>query len=267
MSGQEQSTTVPRGVIEGLRALLCDADGNLFPSEEPAFDASADVTNGFLAHLGVARRYTGEELRLATTGMTFRRTAVALAAEHGVDEVPDLEEWVAREKRVVTAHLGATLLPDPRVLGPLGELGSELVLAGVSSSALARLEACFAATGLDDLVPLGRIFSAEDSLPVPTSKPDPAVYVHACRELGIAPAAGLAVEDSVPGALSAIAAGCPAVGNVAFVPEAERAERTAALLAAGVLTVVTSWSQLADLLLPVLRDRVPCTVLAGEEAR
>ena len=28
--------------------VLCDADGNLFPSEEPAFTASVEVTNEFL---------------------------------------------------------------------------------------------------------------------------------------------------------------------------------------------------------------------------
>jgi beta-phosphoglucomutase-like phosphatase (HAD superfamily) len=261
MTSDGPTPAIPYEVIGRLEVLLCDADGNLFPSEEPAFEASTGVTNDFLARLGVPRRYSPEELRLATTGTTFRRTAVALAAEHGIAEVGDLEEWVAREKQVVTAHLGATLRPDPRVREPLTELGAELVLAGVSSSALARLLACFAATGLDGLVAPERIFSAEDSLPVPTSKPDPAVYLHACEELGIAPHAGLAVEDSVPGALSAVTAGCPTVGNTTFVPHPEREERTAALLDAGVLAVVSSWSELAGLLLPALRRRA---VPAGE---
>ena len=57
------------------------------------------------------------------------------------------------------------------------------------------------------------------------------------------------VEDAVAGVLSAVAAGCPTVGNLLFVPPAERAERAAALLGAGALTVVESWSQLAALLL------------------
>ena len=48
--------------------LLCDADGNLFPSEEPVFVASAEVTNRFMASLGLSRRFDPEELRLATTG-------------------------------------------------------------------------------------------------------------------------------------------------------------------------------------------------------
>jgi hypothetical protein len=42
------------------------------------------------------------------------------------------------------------------------------------------------------------------------------------------------------------------VGNLLFVAEDERAERAAALLEAGALTVVSSWQQLADLVLPAL---------------
>lgn len=245
---------LPATVVAGLEALLCDADGNLFPSEEPAFVASAEVTNRFLAELGVDRRFTAEELRLATTGMNFRTTATRFAAEAGAPET-DVEPWVAEERRAVTAHLGATLRPHPPTLAALTELSAFLRLAAVSSSALSRLAACFTATGLDDLVPPAVRFSAEDSLPVPTSKPDPAVYLHACERLGIRPEAGLAVEDSVPGALSAVRAGCPTVGNLLFVQPAERAERAAALHDAGVLAVVESWTELTSLVLPVLARR------------
>jgi HAD superfamily hydrolase (TIGR01509 family) len=245
---------LPETLVQRLEALLCDADGNLFPSEKPAFVASAEVTNRFLADLGVARRFTAEELRLATTGMNFRTTSLRLAAEAGQPDV-DVEPWVAEEKRAVTAHLGATLTPHGPTTDALTALSAHLRLAAVSSSALTRLDACFTATGLAGLIPPAVRFSAEDSLPVPTSKPDPAVYLHACEQLGIAPEAGLAVEDSVPGALSAVRAGCPTVGNLLFVAEAERAERAAALTDAGVLVLVDSWSQLADLLLPVLARR------------
>jgi HAD superfamily hydrolase (TIGR01509 family) len=253
-AGTAPVPALPEVLVARLEALLCDADGNLFPSEEPAFVASAEVTNRFLADLGVGRRFSPEELRLATTGMNFRTTSRRLAAEAGHPEV-DVEPWVAEEKRAVTAHLGATLTPHPETGDALTALSAYLRLAAVSSSALTRLAACFTATGLDELIPPAVRFSAEDSLPVPTSKPDPAVYLHACEQLGIHPEAGLAVEDSVPGALSAVRAGCPTVGNLLFVPAAERAQRAAALTDAGVLTVVSSWQQLADLLLPVLTRR------------
>jgi HAD superfamily hydrolase (TIGR01509 family) len=251
-------------LAERIEALLCDADGNLFPSEEPAFVASADVTNRYLTAHGIDQRFTAQELRLATTGKNFRTTAAELAAASGVP-VRDLDDWVAQEKQAVTAHLAQVLRPDDEVTAALTALGRHLTLAAVSSSALSRLAGCFTATDLDELIPPARRFSAEDSLPAPTSKPDPAVYVHACAQLGIAPEQGLAVEDSVPGALSAVRAGCPTVGNLRFVAPAERAERAAQLREAGVLAVVSSWAELTELLLPTLERRTaePSLLPAG----
>jgi beta-phosphoglucomutase-like phosphatase (HAD superfamily) len=245
-----------RAVATGARpALLCDADGNLFPSEEPAFVASADVTNAFLASLGVDAAYTPEELRVATTGQNFRRTAVALAESHGHPLggdgafTPDeLEAWVDRERIAVTEHLGQVLRPDRSVLEPLGRLARRYTLAAVSSSALGRLDACFRATQLDELIPPPLRFSAEDSLPAPVSKPDPAIYRLSLERLGVAAADAVAVEDSVPGVLSAVGAGIRAVGNVAFVGAAERPARRHALLHAGADAVVSSWAELAELL-------------------
>jgi beta-phosphoglucomutase-like phosphatase (HAD superfamily) len=256
---------------DGVRAVLCDADGNLFPSEEPAFVASAEVTNTFLAEHGVSRRYEPEELRLATTGMNFRSTIVALALEHGIPVAPELagdrtqrtpgpgsdpelltpevvDQWVAREKVAVTEHLRTALHPDPEVLGPLTTLAERFGLAAVSSSADARIAACFEVTGMAQWFPADRRFSAEDSLPRPTSKPDPAIYLFAGETLGVGSREAVAVEDSIAGATSAVAAGFATIGNLQFVQEPERAERRAALEQVGVDAIVTSWSEVVALL-------------------
>jgi beta-phosphoglucomutase-like phosphatase (HAD superfamily) len=251
--------TLPTG---DLRALLLDADGNLFPSEEPAFVASADVTNRFLASLGVPARYTAQHLLATTTGKNFRTTAVDLARANGVAMEGDdaaltpgmLDDWVTEEKKVVSEYLGQVLRPDPAVLGPLRRLAERYELAAVSSSALSRLDECFRATGLAELLPPQRRYSAEDSLPRPTSKPDPAVYQHALRQLGVSPQQAVAVEDSLAGAQSAVAAGIATVGNLVFVPPAERDTRRAGLLGAGVITVIESWHELADLLVGAAAD-------------
>jgi HAD superfamily hydrolase (TIGR01509 family) len=235
--------------LSAVRTLLCDADGNLFPSEGPAFEASTLVTNRLLADLGIDRRFSADELRRAAEGRNFRSTALVLAAQHGVEIDPDaLERWVDEERREVTAHLGRTLRPDPQVLEPLTALAGEYGLAVVSSSALGRLAACFTATGLDDLFPAPGRYSAEDSLPVPTSKPDPAIYTFAGEALGVAGPQAVAVEDAIVGAQSAVAAGFPTVGNVQFVAEEERAARTEDLRAVGVVAVVSSWASLRELL-------------------
>ena len=233
------------------RVLLCDADGCLFPSEEPAFVASTEVTNRLLAELGVDRHFTPQELQSYAVGKNFRATATELAAAHGTEIAgAALERWVEEERRAVIAHLRRELRPDPAVSEPLTRMAGRFALAVVSSSALARLDACFAATALETLFPPASRFSAEDSLPVPTSKPDPAVYVLAGERLGVSGEEALAVEDSVTGARSAVAAGFPTVGNVLFVPPAEREERSAALREAGARAIVGSWAELDELLLP-----------------
>ena len=236
--------------LREARVVLCDADGNLFPSEEPAFVASVQVTNRFLAEHGVDRAYGAEELRLAATGMSYRVVLATLAREHGIPPLaPDeLEQWVESEKEAVTAHLREVLRPDPDVLGPLAALAEHRGLAAVSSSADARIAACFEVTGMARYFPPERRFSAEDSLAVPTSKPDPAIYLHALDALGLEPEQAVAVEDSPTGATSAVAAGIPTIGNLQFVQPAEQDERRRQLTDAGVLAIVASWAEIVDLL-------------------
>jgi beta-phosphoglucomutase-like phosphatase (HAD superfamily) len=258
-----------------ITTLLCDADDNLFPSERPAFAASVEVTNRFLARFGVTAPLTAEDLRKQAVGKNFRNTAMDLAV---LCDVPmeqtltggrpaaivasasdvaagralcadELERWVSEERERVTAHLAVTLKPDPRVLEPLQALASHYALAAVSSSATKRLDSCFAATGLDSLIPAAVRFSAEDSLPVPTSKPDPAVYLHSGRILDVGAEQGLAIEDSVAGVTSAVAAGYLTVGNVMFVPDDERPCRRAELIDAGAVAITDSWHALADVLM------------------
>lgn len=258
---------------DSARVLLCDADGNLFPSEEPAYEASADVTNALLSELGADVAYTPEQLRLQHTGKNFRTTAVDLCLLHGLDVDPTLvngrsvgaapgsrgqtlggptltpamlEHWVEVEKQMVTRHLAKTLRPDPSVRGVLSSLADRYTLALVSSSALARVDACLVATSLDELFPPAARFSAEDSLTPPVSKPDPAVYRLAGERLGCRGPEALAVEDSVSGARSSIGAGFPTVGNLQFVPETERRDRRAALESVGVFAVLHSWTEIAD---------------------
>jgi beta-phosphoglucomutase-like phosphatase (HAD superfamily) len=245
--------TRPELDLSHVRTLLCDADGTLFASEEPAFAASVAVTNACLERFGSADRYTGEELRQVANGKSFRLTLTELAVAHGVDVesesfARDLESWVAQENEIVTRHLAEVLRPEETVRGPLQALAPAFTLALVSSSALTRVDASLASSGLDELFPAARRFSAQDSLPVPTSKPDPAVYLHAVRELGLAQGAGLAIEDALPGAQSAVAAGLPTVGMLCFVPPAERDQRARELRAAGVGVLVESWAELAGLL-------------------
>ena len=195
------------------RTLLCDADGTL---------------------------------RLTSTGKNFRTKARELLAAAGVQADPEeLEQWVDREKAEVTEYLAQALEPQPDVLAALASLSERHGLAAVSSGALSRLAACFTASGL---FPSRARFSAEDSLPVPTSKPDPAVYEFALHQLALPAGHAVAIEDSVAGARSAVSAGLVTIGIVQFVPVDERKQRVEDLTEAGVVTVVHSWHELVDVL-------------------
>lgn len=236
-----------------VTTLLCDADGTLFPSEVPAFDASVEVTNRCLQEWGVQQRFTAEELRLGTNGKNFRSTLTMLARQHGLDTtaepfIGDLERWVALENGVVTEHLATVLAPDPEVKEPLVRLGDRYQLAVVTSSALTRIGPCLDSTGLSALFPVEKRFSASDSLPVPTSKPDPAVYLLAGEVLGVSGQQAIAVEDAVAGAESAVRAGFCTIGMLCFVPPAERELHAAALERIGVAALVDTWRDLERLL-------------------
>jgi beta-phosphoglucomutase-like phosphatase (HAD superfamily) len=173
--------------------------------------------------------------------------AQELAAQADL-QVPagELDEWVRREQDAVTQHLSEVLAPDPLVRQVVQSLRARYRLAVVSSSALARLDACLRATGLVEWLPMEQCFSAQDSLPTPTSKPDPAVYLAAVAALEVDASRAVAVEDAVAGVRSAVDAGIPVVGNLAFVPSDQQDAREAQLLAAGAEAVVRDWRELAE---------------------
>ena len=143
-----------------------------------------------------------------------------------------------REKQAVIDHLRSELRPDPEVLEPLHRLARRYGVAAVSSSADARIAASLRGHRAGRLLPAGTPVQREDWLPRPTSKPDPAIYRYAGERLGIGVHQGLAVEDSLPGASSAVAAGFATVGNLQFVPPDERKAREEALREIGVVAVV-----------------------------
>jgi HAD superfamily hydrolase (TIGR01509 family) len=242
--------SVPRIEARGVRTVLCDADGTLFPSEEPAYDASALVTQAFAERYGLVGNFSAGELRRTGTGRNFRALATDLLAEAGVAADPAvLEEWVERERLAVTAHLAATLRPNAEVVSTVSALHRRYRLAVVSSSATPRLLTCLHATGLADAFDVSDVFSAEDSMPTPVSKPDPAIYRHALAALGASAGEALAIEDSPTGVRSAVAAGVATVGIVCFVPPNEVAARTSELVDAGAGTVVDDWRGISALLL------------------
>jgi HAD superfamily hydrolase (TIGR01509 family) len=241
--------------LSDVTTVLFDADGNLFPSEPVALEASAPVTDRLAEALGLTERFTPESLRVATTGRNFRSLAGEFSAGGGRWSEPvrrlsddDLERWVEEENRVVSEYLRLHLQPDAEVVDAVTRIADRFAVAVVSASSIWRLQACFSATGLAGFFPPHVCFSAEDSLRPPVSKPNPAIYLEALKRLGLRPEQSVAIEDSVRGVQAAVAAGCPTIGNLAFVEAEDRGRLADELRAAGVAAVVETWAEAVDLL-------------------
>jgi beta-phosphoglucomutase-like phosphatase (HAD superfamily) len=161
----------------------------------------------------------------------------------------EFNSYVDRELGKVVEKLEASAEPCPGVTEQLEKLYSEKKygLAVVSSSALSRVQASIRKVGQDKFFPPDHVFSAASSLPKPTSKPDPAIYLHACKVIGVEPGNCVAIEDSKSGATAAKNAKIPLIGYVGpYIEESkEKQDSMAKLLKeeCGAIYVMYDWSE------------------------
>ena len=182
-----------------LRLVIFDCDGVLVDSEAPSNRVVAEE----VSKLGWAMT-EAESMRLFV-GFTLEQIAPLVAARIG-RAVPD--EWVEALRQRIIAVLSreVALVPGVREAIAAAE-GFGLACRVASNSSHREMRAKFARTGLMDL--LERAHSADD---VAAGKPSPDVFLHAAAAEGIAPGACLVIEDSVPGAMGAAAAGMACLG-------------------------------------------------------
>ena len=214
--------------------LICDCDGVLVDSEVIADRVLLRALSetfpthdfGSVAHLAFGQR-----------------TSTFLADIERQFRIKLPEGFLARVEREIDAELTRSLAPIAGVRDALSQV--LLPAAVVSNSRLTRIAASLSRVGLTEVFG-PRVFSAEQ---VARPKPHPDVYLHAARELGVAPERCLVVEDSVTGLSAARAAGMQTIAFVgaSHVPKGyaqvlrnlgvtrivERMEQLPALIAAG----------------------------------
>jgi beta-phosphoglucomutase len=197
-----------------LRAAVFDFDGVIVDSEPLHFGALRDA----LLEEGVA--ITREEywgIYLAHDD----RNAIRLALEHHGQAAPG--ERLDRIERRKVARF-AELIPEVPVFAGARELvcalAAEVPMAIASGARHEEIESILEGLGLREV--FGVIVGSQDA---PRTKPDPAPYLEAARQLagrspGLRPADCVAFEDSVPGIVSALGAGMKVVGVAhSFPPE------------------------------------------------
>jgi len=232
--------------------ILLDCDNTLVLSEELAFEACAELANEILEKVGRPERYTGPQLLKDFVGQNFRGMMVSLTKKYNFtlsDE--EFDTYVDRELGKVVETLEKKAQPCPGAIEMVEKLDKEgkYKLAVVSSSALSRVEASLRKVGLDRFIPHDAVFSAATSLPKPTSKPDPAIYVHSMKVLGVKAEECVAVEDSKSGASAAKNAKIPLIGYVGPYPDDEKEHMIKVLRdECGAIYIMNHWDEFPEAL-------------------
>jgi HAD superfamily hydrolase (TIGR01509 family) len=229
-----------------ITTLLFDCDNTLVLSEELAFEGCADLLNQILELKGAPHPepLTGSQLIVEFVGQNFRGMLLTLKQRYGFELTDEeLETYVSREEDVVIGKLKEGLRPCPGVDDVLEKLKDKYQYAVVSSSALRRVQASIEKVGQDKYFDKDKVYSAATSLPKPTSKPDPAIYLWAMEKLGKKAEECVAVEDSKSGTLSATRAGIKVVGYVGPYEDDKQAEMEKVLKEAGAVVIMRDWSE------------------------
>ncbi len=179
------------------KAVLWDMDGTLVDTEPTWIAAEYALVESYGGSWndGHAHNLVGSDLR-ASARYIREHTSVTLS----VDGI------VERLTAEVAGAMGRDVPWQPGALDLLGEVracGIRTALVTMSWRPLVDIVLAALPPGSFDTVITGDA--------VTHGKPHPEPYATACRELGVAPADCLALEDSATGARSAVGAGCRVV--------------------------------------------------------
>ncbi|MFD8546695.1 HAD family hydrolase [Streptomyces sp. NPDC059649] len=210
--------------------VIFDNDGVLVDSEP----LSNTILAGYLTELGHPTSY--EESIRDYMGSAMRRIHETILERTGRRLPEDFDDVFHGR---VFAAFERELRPVPGVTDILEKLAAEGIPYCVGSSGShERIRVGHRTTGLDRWFARERVFSSED---VGRGKPAPDLFLHAAREMGVAPERCAVVEDSPLGVQAAVAAGMDVYGFTAMTQAGKLAE-------AGATALFGRMTELADLL-------------------
>ncbi|ANZ17766.1 HAD family hydrolase [Streptomyces noursei] len=199
--------------------IIFDNDGVLVDSEP----ISNRILAGYLTELGHPTTYE-ESLRDFMGGsvqrvrdMVWEKSGRALPADFETDFHTRVFDEFRRR-----------LQPVPGVAAVLEKLAADGVPYCVGSSGShERIRVALTKTGLFERFGAERVFSSQD---VARGKPAPDLFLHAAKEMGVAPGRCAVVEDSPLGVRAAVAAGMDVYGFTAMTPAVKLREAGATAL-------------------------------------
>ncbi|MEV0209167.1 HAD family phosphatase [Streptomyces sp. NPDC050788] len=191
--------------MPGTLSVIFDLDATLVDSEPNYYEAGRQT----LAEHGVPDFTWADHERYV--GVSTQETAALWKREYGLDASADELLADIDRRYLELARTATRVYPEMRkFVELLASAGVPMAVAsGSSPEAIGAILAC---TGLDAY--LRTTVSADE---VPRGKPAPDVFLEAARRLGAAPADCVVLEDAVPGAAAAHAAGMRCIA-VPYVP-------------------------------------------------
>ena len=172
--------------------------------------------------------------------MRGRNLVDYLAEIEAVCGIPLPEDVVLPEYRSrLTGAFRGRLMPIAGARALVEAVASRVPVAVASSAAKEKIVMSLSFTGLESFF-TGRIYSSYD---IRSWKPEPGLFLHVARELGIPPERCAVVEDSAPGVTAGIAA-----GMLVFALETEGVE----LSAIPGVRRAASLTSVGEMLLPML---------------
>lgn len=196
-----------------LNAILWDHDGTLVETEPYWIEAEMELTSEFGAP------WT-EEDALACVGSPMRESARRLQRVGVKMDIDPIVEWLV--DRVDQKMDDRGILWMPGVQDLFDECAKQKIPCAIVSNAWRRVVEK-TASGLPKGV-VKYILAGDEMI---VAKPDPWPFAHAAEVLGVKPPNCIAIEDSLPGTLSAEAAGIPVlvVRGVLPVPPGKQRSR------------------------------------------
>ena len=189
-----------------LRAVLFDMDGTLVQTEEYWGEAMFELAGSLGGRMS-------PEARAATVGTSMRRSMKVLYADLGVSrseaQLRHDARWVEDRAGELMSTAGIPWRPGAREL-LVSVRRAGLATALVTTTPRRLADVVLASIGADlGAHPFDVTVCGDE---VPARKPDPAPYLQAAAELGIAPASCVVVEDSLVGVTAGLAAGMAVLG-------------------------------------------------------
>ena len=178
-------------------AVIFDLDGVLVDSEH----AWAEAEQAALYEFGGIR---DPSLSARLLGCDPAQAAVVLAEAAGGVDAGELGHRIHAE---VTRRLEAEVHACPGALSIVGALRGRIPVGVATNSPRSIADIVLDATDLASLLDV--VVCRDD---VARGKPDPDLYLAACRQAGVLPSASVAVEDSAAGLAAAAAAGLWTIG-------------------------------------------------------